>query len=121
MEEKDLDHILLDQLHAAKKSKKTVQKLKSMYKNDPELINGEKRIDKRIKFFEDMIQDKSILKKKLPKKKQKENDFLYKNIWVEAYKYTAFVSFYGYNVLSEYVKNYYSYFKRSNNEKNSKN
>lgn len=120
MEEKDLDHILLEQLNSAKNTKKTIKRIKGFFPHDDGLHMVEIQNNLRIKFFESMIQDKSIINKKIIKKKPKENDILYKNPLIEVYKYTMFISVYGYVVLSEYVKSYTSYFKKDSNEKNTK-
>jgi len=112
MEEETLDQILLEQLHAAKNGHKLIKRLKKLIKNDPgvEALHHQNKI--RIEFFENMIQDKSLLIKKLKKKKQKQSDLLARNPFYEAYRLTIFATLYGYNVLSQSIKNYTTFFRK---------
>lgn len=73
MEEETLDQILLEQLHAAKNGHKLIKRLKKLIKNDPGVDALQHQNKIRIEFFENMIQDKSLLVKKI-KKKHKQSD-----------------------------------------------
>lgn len=119
MEEKDLDHILLEQLHSARNRQKLIKKLKKLFKHDPGLNDIEFQNKETIKYFENMIKDKQLLHKKMKTKPKKESDLLSRNPIYEAYKFTFFVSTYGYIAMMDTMKNYLSYFKKDKNEKNS--
>lgn len=108
----DLDHILLDQLHAAISSKKVVKRIKKLNPNDPLVSIGEILIDNRIKFFESMISDKTLLCKKHKRKKQKDIDILTRNPVYEWYKTIFMVSTFSYRVFMGSVSSYMSYFKK---------
>lgn len=120
MEEETLDYILLEQLHAAKNGKKLIKRLKKLIKNDPGVDALEHQNKIRIEFFENMIEDKSLLVKKLKKKKHKQSDLLSRNPVYEAYRITIFATLYGFNVMTTSLKNYLSLFKKDDNEKNNK-
>lgn len=106
--EQELDHILLDQLNCAKKRLKRLKIIKRLrIVSDKEgLDNIEKRIHLNIQFYENMIKDKTLLRKKKSKTKGKNKDILSKNVFVELYKYSVFVTFYGYNLMTTYFKRY---------------
>lgn len=111
----ELDYILLDQLHAAKRSKKVVKRIKQLNPNDPLVSIGETLIDNRIQFFESMISDKTLLQKKHRKKKQKDLDILTRNPVYEWYKTVFMVSTFGYRMFMGSVSTYMSYFKKGKN------
>ena len=77
----DLDHILLDQLHHAKRSKKAVKRVKKLCPNDPLVLVGDELIDKRIQFFESMISDKTLLRKKHKRKIKNNGRRKSRNLW----------------------------------------
>lgn len=109
--EKDLDHILLEQLHSAKRSKKVIKTAKKLLgENDTLVIEGELLVDNRIKFFESMIQDKSLLKKNHKKKKTKDLDILAKNPMYDWYKTVFMVTSFGYGIMINSFKSYVSIF-----------
>lgn len=60
----ELDDILLEQFHSARRRLKTVQRLKRLLKNEPSLLELEVKILNKIVFFETMIKDKRLLVKK---------------------------------------------------------
>lgn len=109
----ELDEILLDQLHGAKRSKKLVKRLRKLYrKPDSYLDKGEVYIDGRIQFFESMIQDKSLLVKKVKKRKVKQSDLLSRNPVYEWYRNAMFVTNFGYKMFTDSVSQYMSYFRK---------
>lgn len=107
---KELDHILLEQLHYAKRAKKAVKNLKKILKNDPLVMEGEILIEKRIQFFESMIHDKSLLHKKHKRKKRKDIDILAKNPIYDWYKTIFMATTFGYKMFMGSISNYMSYF-----------
>jgi hypothetical protein len=90
----ELDEILLEQLH------------------NPYIEKGEVYIDNRIKFFESMIQDKSLLFKKPKKKKTKQSDLLSRNPAYEWYRNAMFITNFGYKIFTDSISQYMSYFKK---------
>lgn len=108
----ELDHILLDQLHAAKRSMKIVKRVKKLCANDPLVLVGEGLIENRIKFYESMIYDKSLLYKKHKRKNQKDLDILGRNPVYEWYKTVFMASTFGYKMFMDSISEYMSYFKR---------
>lgn len=108
--EKDLDHILLDQLHNAKKSKKVIKNAKKLLGDDPLVLEGEQLVDNRIKYLESMIQDKSLLHKKHKKKKTKETDILAKSAIYDWYKTAFMVTSFGYSMMIDSFKGYMTMF-----------
>lgn len=112
MEEETLDQILLEQLHAAKNGHKLIKRLKKLIKNDPGVDALQHQNKIRIEFFENMIQDKSLLVKKIKKKKHKQSDLLSRNPVYEAYRITLFATLYGYNLVSQSLKTYAGFFRK---------
>lgn len=108
----DLDHILLDQLHSARRSLKIVKRVKKLNPNDPLVHCGEELIHKRIKFFESMVRDKTLLHKRHKRKKHKELDILAKNPVYEWYKVAFMATTFSYKMFTDSVSQYMSYFRR---------
>jgi hypothetical protein len=109
----ELDIILLEQLHQARKSKKTIKRVRKLLKNDPVMDKGEEYIDNRITFLESMIQNKSLLHKRHRKKKRnRDPDILSRSPVYEMYRHTLYFTVFGYKMLTDSVKNYMSYFKK---------
>lgn len=108
----ELDQILLDQLHAAMRSKRAINKVKKLCPDDPLVIIGNELIDNRIHFFKSMISDKSLLQKKHKKKKQKDPDILIRNPVYEWYKTAFWATTFGYKMFTDSVTQYMSYFKK---------
>lgn len=100
----DLDHILLNQYHAAKRQRKLVDRLMKLMKGDGNVVNVSEALDKRIAFFESMIEDKSILTKKV--KRLKCIDVLEKNPLLEYYRYGMYVTLFGYQIFWDSMKVY---------------
>lgn len=111
----ELDHILLDQLHAAKRSKKVVKRAKKLLPTDRLVIVGEILVEKRIQFFESMISDKTLLHKRHKRKKQKDLDILSRNPVYEWYKTVFMATTFGYKMFADSVSSYMSYFKKGKN------
>jgi hypothetical protein len=108
----DLDYILLDQLHSIKKSKKAVKRIRQLTPDDPLVSLGEALIENRIKFFESMVSDKALLRKKHKRKKRKDIDILAKNPVYDWYKTIFMASTLGYRMFMGSVSSYMSYFKK---------
>ena len=109
----ELDEILLEQLQQARRSKKTIKRVRKLLKNDPAIDKGEEYIDGRIAFFETMIQNKCLLHKKQKKKKRnKDPDILARNPAYEMYRQVLYVTVFGYKMLTDSVSQYMSYFKK---------
>ena len=103
--EQDLDHVLLDQYHVSKHLGIKMKKARKLMGDDPLLLKFQESNAKRTQFFADMIEDKSLLKKKKKKIKSKHHDLLSKHPLVDWYKYTMIVTMYGYNVMMSSIKN----------------
>lgn len=108
----DLDHILLEQLHNARKSQKVIKTAKKLLPTDNLVLTGEELVEKRIKYLESMIQDKSLLRKKHKKKKSKDIDILAKNPVYDWYKSIFMATTFGYRIMSDSIKGYMSIFTR---------
>ena len=80
--------------------------------NEPLLKKGEILADLRIQFFESMIMDKELLKKKHKKKKQKDPDVLARNPVYEWYRVAYIASTLGYKMIMDSATAYMSYFKK---------
>jgi hypothetical protein len=118
--EEDLDHILLDQLHSSRRIGKVIKRLKKIMK-DPSLEKGEKANHLRQKFFEDMIENKSLLDNKSKKKKTKAEDILDRNPMYYLYRNTVMATAFSYMYFTSAFQTYFtSYFAKNKNEKNNK-
>jgi hypothetical protein len=113
----ELDKILLEQLHAAKNGQKLINRLQKLLKNDKGLNDLKHQNKIRIDFFENMIENKQLLNQKSKKKKKKDSDLLSRNPIYEAYRYTILASMYGYTIMSSAMKDYWSFFRKTNDEK----
>jgi hypothetical protein len=105
----DLDHILLCQYHATKRQLKLIKRIKKLLKNDPKVDDVEYQSKMKLQFFEDMIEDKTLLDSKPPKVK-KEEDVLDKNPVYTMYKNTMMFTMFGYKVFSDAMQTYLSAF-----------
>lgn len=108
--EEDLDHILLDQYHVSKYLQRKMKRARKLIGDDPLLLQFQECNDKRMLFFESMIEDKSILHKKKRKSINRSDDLLAKHPLVEFYKYAWVSTFCSYNMAIKYVQNYLSMF-----------
>ena len=107
----ELDEILLHQLHNTMSNKKHLNRVKRLLGDDPMIREGMKYIDGRIQFFQSMIEDKTLLKKR-PKKRKKESDLLARSSTYEWYRNAFIISTIGYRMFMEYFSSYMSYFKK---------
>ena len=112
----ELDRILLDQLHSAKHRQKLIKRLKKLIIGDKGLDALEHQNKIQIEFFENMIENKELLKEKPKKRNTKDSDLLSRNPFFEAYRLTWFASLYGYTVMTETMKNYWSFFRKTKDE-----
>ena len=86
----DLDHILLDQLHCARKRLANIRRMKRTFHDPVNLDLVEESTRKYIQFLESMIQDKSLIKKRRRKRLARAADVLernpivtyYRNLWI---------------------------------------
>ena len=97
----DLDQILLDQLHSANRSLKRNRRLRRLFP-DPWIDLVIHSAEGRIKFFESMIQDKSLLKKRR-RRTRKERDILYKHPMVLYYRNTYMMITLAFQMLSYHL------------------
>jgi len=108
----ELDEILLEQLHNCMRNKQKLRRIERLTGKDPVIDKGRIYIENRIKFFESMIQDKSLLFKKVKKKKVKQSDLLSRNPFYEWYRNTMFVTNFGIKMFTDSLSQYMSYFKK---------
>lgn len=107
----ELDEILLEQLHIAQRQRKRIRRMIRMMPHESLLREGEIMATKRIQFFETMIQDKSILHKKVKrKKKEKDPDILARGIFHEWYRNAYVLTKVSYNMMAKSVQTYMSFF-----------
>lgn len=92
--------------------------MKKLMPLEKQLIDGEIANAKMIQFFEQFIIDKSLLVKKHKKKKQ-QTDILAKNPVYEWYRQALYITVFSYKMFAESATQYWSYFKKDNNEKKS--
>ena len=101
----ELDEILLDQLHLAKRNKKKILKLIRAMPHEKDLKIGVGVIDKRIEFLEMMIVDKTLLKTKHKRKKCKDPDILTRNPVFTWYRFAYIASTVYFKMIADYTKN----------------
>jgi len=79
--------------------------------HEPLLREGEIMVVKRIQFYETMIQDKTLLHKKVKrKKKEKDPDILARGMFYEWYRNAYVISKVGYTMMVDSVQAYMSFF-----------
>ena len=83
-----------------------------MLRGEHLLYVGDEMVDKKIQFFEYMINDKTLLSKNPKKKKTVQSDLLARNPVYEWCRNTVFVTTLTYKMLSDYVSSYMSYLKK---------
>ena len=109
----ELDEILLEQLHVAKHIKKKMKKARRVMGDDPTLIELQERNDKKIQYFEYMIQDKTLLHKKVKKKKRdKDPDILARSTSYEWYRNIMMATNIGYKIMIDSFQTYMSLFRK---------
>ena len=114
----EVDEILLDQYHSAKRTMKVLKRFKKLFPENKELFKAEEANKLRQKFFEDMIENKDVLNKKVKKKdKQKAEDVLDKNPVYYMYRNTIMAAAFGYMFFSSSVQKYWEQFRKDKNDK----
>ena len=108
----ELDEILLDQYHSAKRRKKFFKRMKKVMPTERLLIIGEEMVDKRIEFFAFQINNKELLEKKHKKKKDKDSDILARNPVYEWYRQALYLTFFGYKTIINSAAEYMKFFKK---------
>ena len=84
---------------------------------DPTLLFCQESNEKKIQFFEYMIQDKTLLHKKIKRKKKKDKDpdILARSTSYEWYRNFMIMSNIGYKMMVESFQTYMSYFRKDKN------
>ena len=78
---------------------------------DPALLTFQEMNEKRIQFFESMIEDKTLLHKKVKKKKRdKDPDILARSTAYEWYRNVMMVTNIGYKMMADSFQAYMSFF-----------
>ena len=109
----ELDEILLEQLHTARYIAKKMRKARRVMGLDPTLLALQVINDKRIQFYETMINDKTMLQKKQKRKKvSKDPDILARSTPYEWYRNFMIASNIGYKMMIDSFQAYMSLFKR---------
>ncbi len=109
----ELDEILHEQLHFARHLAKKMRKARKVMGPDPYLLSCQQMNEKRIQFFETMIDDKTLLQKKHKRKKKEKNpDILARSTSYEWYRNFMLASNIGYKLMVESFQAYMSYFKK---------
>ncbi len=109
----ELDEILHEQLHVARHIAKKMRKARRVMGPDPTLLTLQGMNEKRIQFFETMIDDKTLLQKKHKRKKKEKNpDILARSTSYEWYRNFMLASNIGYKLMVESFQAYMSYFKK---------
>ena len=80
---------------------------------DPTLLTLQEMNEKKIQFLEAMVEDKTLLHKKIKKKKRdKDPDILARSTSYEWYRNLMIVSNIGYKMMMESFQTYMSYFRK---------
>ncbi len=109
----ELDEILHEQLHVARHIAKKMRKARKVMGPDPYLLSCQQMNEKRIQYFEMMINDKALLQKKHKRKKKEKNpDILARSTSYEWYRNFMVVSNIGYKMMVESFQAYMSYFRK---------
>jgi hypothetical protein len=108
----ELDEILFDQLHVARRIAKKMRKARKVMGPDPYLLSCQEQNEKRIQYFEYMINDKTLLHKKHKRKKQQNPDILARSTSYEWYRNFMVVSNIGYKMMIDSFQAYMSYFRK---------
>ena len=109
----ELDEILLEQLHVARHIAKKMRKARKVMGPDPYLLSCQEANEKRIQFFENMIDDKTLINKKHKrKKKEKDPDILARSTSYEWYRNFMMASNIGYKMMIDSFQAYMSLFRK---------
>ncbi len=104
----ELDHILVEQLHSTKRQLKITKRHLRLMPTDPWLNKGVGKIQNRIQFFENMIENKELIKKKKKKKKEKDPDILARSPIYTLYRDAMIVTNIGYKLVVDIAQSYIS-------------
>jgi hypothetical protein len=107
----ELDLILLEQWHAAKKSQKVLKRIKKIFGDVDELQRAINANQMRLQFFESMIEDKSLFDKKI-KKKNKHEDILDRNPIYYMYRNSFMAAAFGYMFFSSTIQKYWEHYRK---------
>jgi hypothetical protein len=102
----ELDQILLEQYHSAKRRLKIIKRHRILLKNDTELDRLEQSVLNTVKYLEGQIRDKRLFEKKPSKRKKTEKSIFCSNPWFEAYKGAFTVTVWSTRLFSEYTQGY---------------
>lgn len=109
----ELDDILLDQLHSARKLRKKMKRAKKIMMNDPIVDVFLNLNEKKIEYFEYMIEDKTLLhKKEKKKKKNRDLDILARNPVYEWYRTLLYMTVFSYKAFRNSMLDYMSLLKK---------
>lgn len=110
----ELDEILHEQLHVARHIAKKMRKARRVMGPDPTLLICQELNEKRIQYFEYMIDDKTLLQKKHKRKKKsnKDPDILARSTTYEWYRNFMLISNIGYKMMVDSFQAYMSYFRK---------
>lgn len=108
----ELDQILLEQLTVARRIAKKMRKARKVMGLDPILLTLQEMNEKRIRFLESMIEDKSLLHKKVKTKNNNDKDILNRGIFHEWYKNAYVVGKISYIMMVDIFQAYMSNFRR---------
>ena len=84
---------------------------------DPWLNKGIGRIQNRIQFFENMIENKELMKKKKKKKKEKDPDILARSPIYTVYRDAMIITNIGYRFFMDIAQSYISLYTSKKKEK----
>ena len=108
----ELDEILHEQLHVARHLAKKMRKARRVMGPDPSLLIFQQMNEKKIQFFESMIDDKTLLQKKHKRKRQQNPDILARSTSYEWYRNFMVMSNIGYKMMVDSFQAYMSYFRK---------
>jgi len=114
----ELDHILVEQLNSTKKHLKSVNRHLKLMPKDPWLNKGKIVIENRIQFFESMVENKELLKKRIRKRKVNNLGILSSNRTIYTwYRDMIYMSTFGYRMFLISAQNYLSLYTNKKKEK----
>lgn len=96
---------------------KVLKRLKKIFPENKELLEAEEANKLRQEYFESMIENKDIIKKKHKKKRYKSEDILDKNPIYYMYRNTVMAAAFGYMFFSSSIQKYWEQFRKDKNEK----
>ena len=112
----EVDEVLHEQLYIARHIAKKMRKARKVMGPDPYLLLCQESNEKRIQFFESMINDKTLLHKKHKRKKQQNPDILARSTSYEWYRNIMIATNIGYKIMIDSFQAYMSYFYKKGKE-----